>query len=83
MFDISINYIRIRTIQIRESEVADKLTFLNIGKESLGLYLNSISEIAKTGGFSGSTSGNLSLTSISFSTGFNSGLLINNKVSLK
>lgn len=62
------------TIQIRESEVADRFTFLKMGKWSFELYLNSISDIAKTGGFRGSTSGNLSLTSISFSTGFSSGL---------
>lgn len=61
-------------MQILESEVAERLTFLKTGKVSFGLYLNSMSDIANTGGFNGSTSGNFSLTSTSFSTGFNSGL---------
>lgn len=69
------------TMHILESEVADRLTFLNIGKGSLGLYLNSISDIANTGGFRGSTSGNFSLTSTSFSTGFSSGLKHKNSIS--
>lgn len=57
---------------MRESKLALKLTQSNITLSLL--YLNAISFNVNTGGFNGSTSGNLRTTSTSFSTGFNSGL---------
>jgi hypothetical protein len=60
------------TIHIRDSKLAPRFTDVKIAFS--GLYANFISLIVRTGGFSGSTSGNLMVTSNSFSTGFNSGL---------
>lgn len=59
-------------MQIRESKLALKLTQSNMTLSLL--YLNAISFNVNTGGFRGSTSGNLRTTSTSFSTAFNSGL---------
>lgn len=84
--ELTVNFIKwqtvkvILTMQILESKLAHKLTHVKITFSAL--YLNAISLSVRTGGFNGSTSGNLRTTSISFSTGFNSGLKINMEIHL-
>ena len=68
-------------MQILESEPADKLTLLRIVFPVLYPKLISSNWIA--GGAIGSTSGNLRITSVSFSTGFNSGLNAFEQVNFK